>query len=140
MKKAIALLLLLTFPLSGCAVFQSKKIDKLDERVTSVEEKQEALEDRLATDEEPEYRTNIEPKRKSPAKAGKTKVTLSKKEIQTALKNAGYYYGAIDGKIGRLSLKAIKQFQEDHGLKVDGIVGPRTTKELLRYLSEESIK
>ena len=48
------------------------------------------------------------------------------KEIQTALKNAGYYIGEIDGKIGRLTTKAIEDFQEANGLGVDGKVGPKT--------------
>ena len=47
-------------------------------------------------------------------------------EIQTALKNAGFYTGNIDGKIGPKSKKAIEDFQKANGLKVDGKVGPKT--------------
>lgn len=140
MKKALVFLLLLTLPLAGCAIFESKKVKNLDERVTSVEERQSVLEDRLAGDESAGFTTNIEPKRTSSITPSETKVTLSKKEIQIALKNAGYYYGAIDGKIGRQSMKAIREFQKDHGLKVDGVVGAKTTKKLLPYLSEEQVK
>lgn len=56
------------------------------------------------------------------------------KEIQTALKNAGFYDGKIDGKVGPKTKKAIRQFQEAKGLKVDGKVGPKTWAELERYL------
>ncbi|MBI4972883.1 MAG: peptidoglycan-binding protein [Candidatus Omnitrophica bacterium] len=47
-------------------------------------------------------------------------------EIQTALKNANYYTGPIDGKIGPLSKEAIKKFQQDNGLEADGKVGSKT--------------
>jgi len=56
-------------------------------------------------------------------------------EIQTALKNAGYYTGAIDGKIGPKSKKAIEEFQKANGLKADSKVGPRTWGVLSRYLN-----
>ena len=56
------------------------------------------------------------------------------KDIQTALKNAGFYIGAIDGKIGPNSKKAIMEFQAAKGLKVDGKVGPKTWAELEKYL------
>ncbi|MDD5281255.1 MAG: peptidoglycan-binding domain-containing protein [Candidatus Omnitrophica bacterium] len=56
-------------------------------------------------------------------------------EIQTALKNAGFYSGNIDGKIGPKSKKAIEDFQSANGLKVDGKVGAKTWEVLGRYLS-----
>jgi len=57
------------------------------------------------------------------------------KQIQTALKNAGFYNGSIDGVIGPKTLKAIKEFQEKNNLKVDGKVGPKTWALLSRYLN-----
>lgn len=62
------------------------------------------------------------------------RVAATGQEVQTALKNAGYYTGTIDGKIGALSKKAISNFQRDHGLNSDGIVGRKTWTELQRYL------
>jgi len=56
-------------------------------------------------------------------------------DIQTALKNAGFYTGAIDGKIGPNSKKAITEFQKSNDLVVDGKVGPKTWAVLSRYLS-----
>jgi len=58
----------------------------------------------------------------------------SDRDIQQALKNAGVYSGAIDGKLGPRSKKAIKLFQEQNGLSADGKVGPRTWKKLSGYL------
>ena len=57
-------------------------------------------------------------------------------EIQKALKNANFYSGEIDGKIGPVSEKAIKEFQKANGLEVDGKVGPKTWAALSNYLKE----
>ena len=59
---------------------------------------------------------------------------LSAREIQTALKNAGFYKGTIDGKMGPRTREAIKEFQKLNGLKADGIVGRRTIEKLNNYL------
>jgi peptidoglycan hydrolase-like protein with peptidoglycan-binding domain len=57
-------------------------------------------------------------------------------EIQTALKNAGFYTGNIDGKIGPKSKKAIEDFQNANGLKVDGKVGPKTWEAMSKSSSQ----
>lgn len=54
--------------------------------------------------------------------------------IQRALKYAGCYSGRIDGKIGKYTKRAIRNFQRQKGLKVDGIVGKRTWSALKCYL------
>lgn len=56
------------------------------------------------------------------------------KQIQTALKKAGFYKGEIDGKVGLQTKMAIKAFQKSKGLTADGIVGQRTWEELSKYL------
>lgn len=66
------------------------------------------------------------------AAAGKSKA--SPLQIQTALKNAGFYEGRIDGKIGKSSKKAIRVFQEANGLNPDGIIGNKTWSKLKAYL------
>lgn len=48
-------------------------------------------------------------------------------EIQTALHTKGFSPGKIDGVWGRQTIAAIKDFQRSNGLKVDGIIGPKTT-------------
>jgi peptidoglycan hydrolase-like protein with peptidoglycan-binding domain len=71
-----------------------------------------------------------------PATLAASTDTLSREQkIQTALKNAGLYNGAIDGKIGPASKRAIETFQANNGLKVDGKVGPKTWAALEPYLS-----
>lgn len=58
---------------------------------------------------------------------------LPSRSIQEALKNAGYYNGPIDGKIGPGTRKAIRAFQSDNGLTADGVVGRGTWKRLQSY-------
>lgn len=59
----------------------------------------------------------------------------SNADIQTALKNAGYYTGSIDGKLGPKSKQAIKEFQKASGLAPDGKVGPKTWAALGAHLA-----
>ena len=61
-------------------------------------------------------------------------VKLSVKQIQAALKNAGYYDGPIDGKIGKNTRQSIKEFQQANGLTVDGVAGKQTMLKLKGYL------
>ena len=62
------------------------------------------------------------------------------KEIQTAVKNAGFYAGAIDGKIGPKTRSAIEEFQKAKGLKADGVVGKKTWAEEARAIYEDVIR
>jgi hypothetical protein len=57
------------------------------------------------------------------------------KEIQTALKNSGFYVGSVDGKLGPKSKSAIEAFQKANGLTADGKVGPKTWTALSKYLN-----
>ena len=57
-------------------------------------------------------------------KKGSTGATV--KEIQTRLKNWGYYDGAVDGIYGNQTEKAVRYFQRKNGLSVDGQVGNQT--------------
>ncbi len=52
------------------------------------------------------------------------------RQIQTALKNRGYFDSKVDGIFGTLTKKAVERFQKDNNLKVDGIVGKNTLKAL----------
>ncbi|NLJ88549.1 MAG: spore cortex-lytic enzyme [Epulopiscium sp.] len=52
------------------------------------------------------------------------------REIQTKLKQWGYYNGNVDGKYGYNTWLAVRKFQEKNGLKVDGIAGPATLSKI----------
>ena len=55
-------------------------------------------------------------------------------EIQRNLQYLGFYYGAIDGKIGWQTKNAIKSFQKSNELTVDGIFGERSTKKMIEVI------
>lgn len=62
-------------------------------------------------------------------------------EFQQILVNLGYDLGeygpnkdGIDGKFGPVTQKAVKEFQKDNGLKVDGIIGIETATALSKYM------
>ena len=57
-------------------------------------------------------------------------------EIQQALQNAGLYQGKIDGDLGPRTKKAIRDFQQQNALTVDGKVGPQTWSKLFSYLNK----
>ena len=48
------------------------------------------------------------------------------KELQNKLTAAGYDVGGADGIYGNKTAAAVKQYQKDHGLTVDGIAGKNT--------------
>ena len=48
------------------------------------------------------------------------------REIQTRLKNWGYYSGAVDGVYGSKTEEAVRWFQRKNGLSADGQVGNQT--------------
>jgi N-acetylmuramoyl-L-alanine amidase len=51
-------------------------------------------------------------------------------ELQGRLKFLGFYHGKVDGDFGYNTLKSVKNFQWKFGMKVDGIVGPKTKLKL----------
>lgn len=51
-------------------------------------------------------------------------------ELQGRLKHLGYYKGKIDGKFGWSTYWAVRNFQYQFGMKVDGTVGPKTKLKL----------
>ena len=56
------------------------------------------------------------------------------KELQSKLESLGYDVGPIDGIFGPLTENAVKQFQKDNGLVIDGIVGQETYAALERLV------
>lgn len=58
----------------------------------------------------------------------------STRDIQRALKAAGFDHGPIDGKLGPRTRQAVREFQQVNGLQVDGIVGKKTWAKLAPFL------
>lgn len=63
----------------------------------------------------------------------RSNIKFRNRQIQQELKRLGYYSGKIDGIAGPLTIKAIKSFQRDYDLKVNGIVGKRTYDALFKF-------
>lgn len=148
-----ALIILSAFTMSGCSSAQKRlsedvkgmktKVNTLETRVEGVETKQSEVE-RLAM-EQAQRAEEMKAERAARASSGKTNVRIRGKrsrkdkertrEIQTCLKNAGFYKGEVDGIKGRKTRSAIRKFQSANGLAADGVVGKRTWEALSRYAS-----
>lgn len=50
--------------------------------------------------------------------------------LQKQLTILGYSTGAVDGIFGVKTLEAVRAFQADNGLAIDGIVGSKTWRKL----------
>ncbi|MBF8982481.1 spore cortex-lytic enzyme [Lutibacter sp. B2] len=62
------------------------------------------------------------------------------KELQTKLKDWGYYDGAVDSIYGTGTFNSVKKFQEKHGLTQDGVVGSDTAAKLGLQLGNGATK
>lgn len=62
------------------------------------------------------------------------------KELQNKLTAAGYDVGGADGIYGNKTAAAVKQYQKDHGLTVDGVAGKNTLSSLNSGISSDAAK
>ena len=146
----------LVLMLVGCSTVTSKRINSLETKVgaleakvDSVEQRQSAIEGQTGESRESVGYLKGKVDSRGPStvvvtgaqgnegylyKSGKK--SLTHKDIQLALKSAGFYNGHIDGKIGKSTKKAIREFQKANDLKTDGVVGPKTRDLLLQYLTQ----
>jgi murein L,D-transpeptidase YcbB/YkuD len=133
----ILLTAIIIFALAGCATTKKTtagseaeelqtKVSDLEKQLQSKDEEIRDLEERLSKMKAPESEEIVNAQEVDISK-------VTPKSIQTTLKNAGFYSGAIDGKIGRKTKEAIKEFQKANGLKPDGIVGKQTWAKLQKY-------
>ena len=142
------------FMLTGCMTTQKKSsVDQLQIRVVDlekkVEEKDSEIVDLKYQVKDLASRVEIQPSveedtgssrdfssgnDQSSSSKGIIKVSASISDVQKALKNAGFYKGSVDGKIGQQTKKAIENFQRQHNLTADGVIGRRTWEELKVYL------
>ena len=140
--KILAVIVLALF-LSGCATAAKKtsniELQQLKGRVSGLETDLQAKEQEIMRleDELEKAREKRVIYKEEKIRGGKTVESkkLSNRQIQTALKNAGFYRGSVDGKIGPATAEAIKAFQRASGLKADGVVGRKTRASLMKYLT-----
>lgn len=100
------------------------RLDTLEAGISSIEQRLKNLEEFC----------NREMSAKKTSGSGDPTGALSSVEIQTALRNAGFYSGNVDGKIGPNTEKAIKDFQKANNLEADGVIGAKTRSLLMKYL------
>ncbi|MBN2097860.1 MAG: peptidoglycan-binding protein [Candidatus Omnitrophica bacterium] len=139
----ILLLSVVVFSLAGCATARKDvanlETQQLKARISELETELSQKDEEINYLEGELFNTQKE-KQQSVAKRTKTK-SISEasrptpKRIQLALKNAGFYKGPVDGKIGQGTKTAIKQFQKAQGIKADGIVGKQTWLKLKKHLN-----
>ncbi|UTR16221.1 peptidoglycan-binding protein [Salipaludibacillus sp. LMS25] len=57
------------------------------------------------------------------------------RELQTRLKNLGYYTSSVDGAYGPLTAEAVRKLQRQTNIAADGVFGPQTLTQLNRNIS-----
>ena len=127
------LCLFLAAGVMGCASMKKNTVsnEELQMRIGDLERRVQERDDQIRTLESRLEDTHKVEVTKVAQKPGGKATT---REIQVALKSAGYYAGAVDGKIGQLTKSAVKAFQKDNGLKEDGVVGQQTWAKLSEHL------
>ncbi len=61
------------------------------------------------------------------------------RKLQQALQILGYYDGKIDGKYGKGTTEAVRQYQEDHDLPADGYAGKYTVRSIFGSCNSRSL-
>ena len=140
MHKNIAAGILFIILLTGCVTTQEGQgiqAQELQTRVNYLElELKRKIQEinRLESElEKTQYVTLSSDDQKIEYKESETQQKIPIKQVQMALKKAGFYKGDIDGKQGPRTKEAIRAFQKARGLKVDGVVGKTTWQALSKY-------
>ncbi|MFH1458060.1 MAG: peptidoglycan-binding domain-containing protein [Candidatus Omnitrophota bacterium] len=139
MALRLLFLFCLVLLLSGCASTHKKSSDQVQQlqgRISLLESELQKKDQEISSLEGGLRKTQGFSSGSYKSKTGSSsEAPLSVRQIQAALKNAGYYKGAVDGQMGPKTREAIRAFQKARGLKADGIIGRKTSQELRNYLS-----
>ncbi len=142
-----AVLLMFMVAAGGCASTGNKQdletqglrnqISVLEARLQSKDQEIESLRDALnKTSEEKTAPGGLDVSSVKKEISAEVNMHPSVTQIQTALKNAGYDPGAVDGKLGKKTREAVMSFQTANNLKVDGKVGSQTWGLLKDFLNK----
>ncbi len=142
MKRIAIFTVIFVFVLSlaGCATSGKQKdlenqslrnqISLLDAQIQNKDAEISNLKESLA-------KTSAEKELSKNKSSGEVKSRPTVKQIQSALMNAGYNSGSIDGRMGKQTKDAIRAFQKANNLAADGKVGKQTWALLRAYLDKK---
>lgn len=145
-KKLIGVIGLFVFmvSLSGCATMRNNndlevqglknQVSLLESQLSSKDEELNSLRDSLNKASQ-QAQTIVDETNKKASFDIKDRPT--NKQIQTALENAGFDPGDVDGHMGRKTKEAIRAFQRANNLHPDGRVGKKTWDLLKEYLEKK---
>jgi len=136
---AVLLVVVISLYLSGCVTMGAQKqteIQGLKSQVSDLETQLQTKDEEINSLKEVIKNSQEEAQGMNNAKKiiPEAKTHPNVRQIQVAVKNAGFNPGVIDGKMGRQTKEAIKEFQRANNLKADGKVGKNTWKLLKDYL------
>lgn len=140
MAKKVFFIALASLLMAGCGIGSADKLADLEAKSTVMEGRLDSLEEKLdlisqkQLEIEKSYEALTTQKKGASDTVPLAAQTMTDKDIQIALRNAGFYNGSIDGKIGPNTKKAVEEFQKAHKLKPDGIIGAKTKSLLAEYL------
>lgn len=137
-RPALVGVLVSAFLVGGCAGPQARQLNQLKSDIGLLDQRVSQLERAGLRSSDWPSDPSVQPAAAGPAAPARPSPSVkpSKREIQQALKNAGFYQGTVDGKIGPMTREAIRQFQQVNGLKMDGVVGRQTWEKLSAYLDQ----
>ena len=127
------------FVLSGCAMMNKDDAlsnQGLRNKVSALEAQLKEKDDEINSLKETPVKSSEEIN-SNVIKVGEVNPQTDTKQIQTALKNAGYYQGTVDGHMGKKTRKAVREFQKANKLSADGRVGKNTWIVLKEYLEKK---
>jgi len=137
----ICCICVLVLSLTSCTTVRKKNLEQqglknqiqaLEAQLQERDQQVANLKDSLA--KEMQEKEDLSKKTSQAKFIGEVKSRPNARQIQVALKNAGYDPGKIDGKMGKKTREAIKAFQKAKGLKADAKVGKLTWQLLRDYL------
>lgn len=143
-------LAIFTIVLGGCATARKQndlEMQGLKNQITALEAQLQSKDEEIGVLKESLSKTTEQ--KVSESKTGTTQEAHKKvaavakahpthKQVQIALKNAGYYSGTIDGKLGKQTRQAIKEFQKANNLTADGKMRMQTWNLLKEYLVKKA--
>ncbi len=144
-----SLLVIFAVALSGCATTGAVKqkdleiqglknqVSVLETQVQSKDQEINGLREALSKPVELPKVETVEPVKEKVAVNATLKAHHSVKDVQNALKNAGYDPGKIDGHMGKQTSEAIKAFQKANNLTVNGKANKKTWALLGGYLNQK---